>query len=273
MDAYRVAYDGGPYAGFQRQPAVETVEGALFDALRSLDVFDGAAPEAYSAAGRTDAGVSALAQTVAFEAPTWLSPDALNGRLPDTIRVWARAPASASFHAARDASWRQYTYFLYAPTLDIDDVRGPLARFEGTHDFHNLTPDDARTERTIEATAVADEETVVVLRIRGDAFCRHQIRRMVTAVRLVAEGEREPAWIDRLLGPTPIDGPAGVGPAPARPLVLSRVQYPNLSFDADSATRARVAATFAERIGVLEARRRVAEHLRAGLADGLPDDP
>jgi tRNA pseudouridine(38-40) synthase len=76
MDAYRVAYDGRPFHGFQRQPDVATVEDALFDALRNLGVLadDAAKPAGYAAAGRTDAGVSAVAQTVAFEAPEWLTP-------------------------------------------------------------------------------------------------------------------------------------------------------------------------------------------------------
>ncbi|MFC6730557.1 tRNA pseudouridine(38-40) synthase TruA, partial [Natronoarchaeum mannanilyticum] len=73
MRAYRIAYDGQPYRGFQRQPDVPTVEGEILDALDALSVLDDReVPEGYAAAGRTDAGVSALAQTVAFEAPDWL---------------------------------------------------------------------------------------------------------------------------------------------------------------------------------------------------------
>ena len=70
MRAYRIAYDGRPYYGFQRQPDVPTVEDDLFDALRALDAFSGEKPPSYAAAGRTDAGVSALAQTVALRPPT-----------------------------------------------------------------------------------------------------------------------------------------------------------------------------------------------------------
>ena len=61
MRAFRVAYDGRPYSGFQRQPDVPTVEDTLLDALRALGVFEGSdVPPGYAAAGRTDAGVSAL---------------------------------------------------------------------------------------------------------------------------------------------------------------------------------------------------------------------
>ena len=101
MYAFRIAYDGQPYRGFQRQPDVPTVEDALLGALRDLDVLpaDADTPPGSAAAGRTDAGVSALAQTVAFEAPDWLSPAAFNSELPESIRAWASADVDAEFHA------------------------------------------------------------------------------------------------------------------------------------------------------------------------------
>ena len=93
MRAFRLAYDGRPFYGYQRQPRVPTVEGALLDALTDLDVVDDptVVPERYAAAGRTDAGVSASAQTVAFVAPEWLTPAALSSALPATVRAWAHA--------------------------------------------------------------------------------------------------------------------------------------------------------------------------------------
>jgi hypothetical protein len=55
--AFRLAYDGSGYRGFQRQPHGETVEDELFAALRELGVaFEGGSPVGYAAAGRTDAG-------------------------------------------------------------------------------------------------------------------------------------------------------------------------------------------------------------------------
>jgi len=87
MRAYRVAYDGRPYSGFQRQPDVPTVEGTVLAALGRLGVCElDAIPEGYAAAGRTDAGVSAVAQTVAFDAPDWLAPAAFNRRPTTTGR-------------------------------------------------------------------------------------------------------------------------------------------------------------------------------------------
>lgn len=80
MRAHRFATDGRSYHGFRRQPDVETISEAILDALRELDhVGREEVPPGYAAAGRTDAGVSAVARTVAFEAPDWLAPAAFNG--------------------------------------------------------------------------------------------------------------------------------------------------------------------------------------------------
>ena len=123
MRAFRLAYDGRPFYGFQRQPTVPTVEGALFDALVDLSVLspDADKPTGYAAAGRTDAGVSAAAQTVAFECPEWLTPRALNSELPATIRAWASADVPEDFHATHDATRREYVYHLYAPCVTDDN--------------------------------------------------------------------------------------------------------------------------------------------------------
>ena len=151
MDAYRIAYDGRPFRGFQRQPDVPTVEDAVFDALRDLGVFAGDAPPGYAAAGRTDAGVSAVAQTVAFEAPEWLSPAAFNGELPASVRAWARADAPDGFHATHDAVAREYVYHLHALEADPGRARAALDALAGEHDFHNLTP--ATPERAVSAAS------------------------------------------------------------------------------------------------------------------------
>ena len=174
--AFRVAYDGRKYAGFQRQPHAHTVADALLGALADhgiVDPGDGpthATPPGYAAAGRTDAGVSAVAQTVAFEAPAWLTPRAFNGHLPGAVRAWAAADVASGFHATHDAVRRTYRYHLYAPdagasgtpesarrdpehAVDDERLRAALARFDGEHDFHNLTTDETGTVRDLDARA------------------------------------------------------------------------------------------------------------------------
>ncbi|QWC20622.1 tRNA pseudouridine(38-40) synthase TruA [Halorubrum sp. 2020YC2] len=268
--AFRVAYDGREYAGFQRQPHAHTVADALLGALADHGVVEPgegpthATPPGYAAAGRTDAGVSAVAQTVAFEAPTWLTPRAFNGHLPGSVRVWAAADVEDGFHATHDAVRRTYRYHLYAPSADAADApadparrdpehavdddrfRAALARFDGEHDFHNLTTDETGTVRDLDARAVREGDTLVV-ELAADGFPRALVRRVVAAARAVGRGTADLAWIDRLLAAEPVPGERGVGPAPPEPLVLWDVTYPEAAFavDPEAAESARVA--FGER--------------------------
>jgi tRNA pseudouridine38-40 synthase len=231
MRAFRLAYDGTLYHGFQRQPDVPTVEGELFAALERLGIFDGThRPDGYAAAGRTDKGVSAVAQTVACECPDWLSPRALNSELPVAIRSWASADAPPDFHATHDAARREYTYQYYLPEASSELARAALDSLAGPHDFHNLTPDEEGTRRTLETDLVVDGSYFVIT-LKAEGFARQLVRRVVGLVGAVACGERED--IDRVLSTETLSGPDGVPVAPPEPLVLTDVQYPELRFEPD----------------------------------------
>ena len=278
--AFRVAYDGREYAGFQRQPHARTVADALLEALAEHGIVQPgngpthATPPGYAAAGRTDAGVSAVGQTVAFEAPTWLTPRAFNGHLPGSVRAWAAADVDDGFHATHDAVRRTYRYHLYAPTAAADSAGGPeganrdpkdavdderfrdavdderfrdaVARFDGEHDFHNLTTDETGTVRDLDARATREGD-VFVIEVAADGFPRALVRRVVAAVRRVGRGTAELDWIDRLLAAEPIPGDRGVGPAPPEPLVLWDVTYPAVEFETDREALGSALVAFGER--------------------------
>jgi len=243
MRAYRLAYDGRPFHGFQRQPDVRTVEGALLASVRALGLVEaGETPPEYAAASRTDAGVSALAQTVGFRAPDWLTPAALNSELPSSVRVWASADAPAEFHATHDPEQREYRYVLHADGLDEGRTREGLAALSGSQDFHNLTPDEQGTVRTL-STELAVEAPFFILTVRAGGFARQLVRRIVSLVADVGAGAGFDR-IERLLGTEPVSGPDGVAPAPAYPLVLTEVSYPDLSFERDPEATARARELF-----------------------------
>ncbi|MCG1004106.1 MULTISPECIES: tRNA pseudouridine(38-40) synthase TruA [Halobacterium] len=260
--AFRVAYDGRPYYGFQRQPDVTTVEGELFGALRRLDVFEGEKPVGYAAAGRTDAGVSARAQTIAFDAPEWLTPSGLNSELSGPLRAWATADAPPDFHATHDANWREYRYFWLAGDADDQCARRALDRLLGEHDFHNLTPDDTDTVRDLSG-GVERRGDFLVVTLRANGFARELVRRVVALVQVVADGasfER----IDRLLAAEPIEGPEGVAPAPPGPLVLHDVDY-DIEFDPE----ANAADATREMFESLREERRARARAAGHVADSL----
>lgn len=266
MRAFRIAYDGTPYYGFQRQPSVPTVEDALFDALRELSVTEGEKPAEYAAAGRTDRGVSALAQTVALEAPDWLTPRALNAELPADVRAWASADAPEGFHATHHAASREYVYHLHAPleTIDAAAVERALGALSGIHDYHNLTPDDENTERDLSLEA-AREGDHLRLSVRAGGFSRQLVRRLVSLVAGVGRGEYPEARIERTFSPEPLPGHKGIPPAPPEPLVLAAVEYPDLGFVADAEAAASARRVFEQRRRERRTGARVAQTIGEGI--------
>ncbi|MFB6085688.1 MAG: tRNA pseudouridine(38-40) synthase TruA [Halodesulfurarchaeum sp.] len=263
MRAYRVAYDGRAYHGFQRQPDVPTVEDALCSGLRELGLEFEGTPPGYAAAGRTDRGVSALAQTVAFDAPEWLTPRAFTTHLPEDVHVWASASVPEDFHATHDAISREYTYFLHAsdgfrdpdgesvsglghgavgeaapePGREMGDLPAPdrigelESRLSGEHDFHNLSAAEAGTVRDLSVTSSRAGEYRVI-EVRAAGFPRQLVRRLVSLYDRVRRGEDSLAFVDRVLSPEPLPGPEGIEPAPAHPLVLTEVAY-GVDFEPD----------------------------------------
>jgi tRNA pseudouridine38-40 synthase len=273
--AYRVAYDGTGYRGFQRQPDADTVEDALLDALCRLDVLDAPdpadasreTPPGWAAAGRTDRGVSAVAQTVAFDAPDWLTPRAFCGELPGDVRVYASADAPADFHATHDARERRYDYHLHAPEADDDAVAAVCDRLSGQVDLHNLSADSrgAVTRRDLALSATRDG-AYIRLRARADGFPREAVRRIASLVASVGAGERALAFVDRILGDEPLEGPDGIPAAPPEPLVLVGVDYPDLEFRIDHEAAATAWTVFERRRVERTTGARVAEQLRRGAS-------
>ncbi|WP_244605453.1 tRNA pseudouridine(38-40) synthase TruA [Halorhabdus rudnickae] len=266
--AFRIAYDGRPFHGFQRQPDVATVSNAILDALRDLDALEtDDVPPGYAAAGRTDAGVSALAQTVAFDCPHWLTAAALNSELPADIRAWASDDVPAAFHATHDATAREYTYHLHAPDSSLTRARDALGVLGGKHDFHNFTPDDTGTVRDLSGNVMRNGEFLVV-QFRADGFPRQFVRRAVTVIEAVATGAAGLDRIDRLLGEEPVEGPAGIAPAPPEPLVLTAVDYPDLSFEGEHAALASAREIFETKAIDHRANARVASTIADGIDQG-----
>lgn len=262
--AFRVAYDGRQYHGFQRQPDVPTVSDELLDAFADLDI--PTVPEQYAAAGRTDAGVSALAQTISCPVPEWLTPAAINAHLPASVAVWAMADVPDGFHATHSATSRTYAYHLYLNVAcDADQLIKAAERLTGTHDFHNLTPDSTGTERTVDIDITIDDP-IAVLEFHSDGFPRQFVRRAVSLLRRVAANTTTVDFIDRVLTDTPLSGPEGIPPAAPEPLVLVDVTYPDISFE-PAATTETIHKEFQDRCRDLRSTAAGFDRIAAGILD------
>jgi tRNA pseudouridine38-40 synthase len=194
-----VAYDGAGFRGFARQPGERTVEGALQAAL--VGAYE--AVDAFAVAGRTDAGVHALANVVSVEAaggpPPERAAEALNAALPEDVAVVAAEAAAGGFHARFDARSRSYRYrvwrrrsrspfearrSLWHPrALDLDALRAAAALLPGEHDFRAFTPTETQHGvfvRAVESAAwVEVDEDVLAFEITADSFLRHMVRTLV----------------------------------------------------------------------------------------------
>src|SRR5580765_189039 len=112
-----IAYDGGPFVGWQRQAAGTSIQGLIEDALFELDDRE----VAVVGAGRTDAGVHAFAQAASFTLARDIASEvivrSLNAKLPPEIRVRAAEEVPAYFHARFDATSKRYRYRIW--TADV----------------------------------------------------------------------------------------------------------------------------------------------------------
>lgn len=229
--AFRVAYDGRPYRGFQRQPDQPTVEDDLLAAFEQLDVDPLAS--GYAAAGRTDAGVSAIAQTVALDVPGWLDPHALNGALPPAIFAWASAAVDASFHPRHHAAAREYTYVWSPVDVDLDRLEAACDLLEGTNDVRHLTADREKTVRSVTTVDVERTDPHLRLTVRAPGFLRQQVRRTATLLTEVGRGERGDDELVGILSGEPLPGHRGIRPAAPEGLLLTDVHYPEVRFGHD----------------------------------------
>jgi tRNA pseudouridine38-40 synthase len=244
-----LAYDGTDFRGFQRQGtgAGRTVQGTLEEALRRLS---GGGHVGVAGAGRTDAGVHALGQVASFELPRAGEPAALhralNGLLPEDLRVLAVEVAPAGFHARKSALSKLYRYELdcggvplpqrrrfvaHVPwELEPGVVREVAALYRGRHDFASLASSGGSatgTQRTVARSAVSFAGTTLVYEVEADGFLRKMVRSMVGGLVAAGRGRVTPAELARALEKR--DRRAWPAPAPACGLTLVRVVYPSSS--------------------------------------------
>ena len=232
-----VEYDGTEFFGFQAQPDTRTVQGELEAALARLS---GGIRQPVMGAGRTDAGVHATGQVIAFTYPGGLSAEALmealNGMLPPDVAISGLRRAPAGFNPRYAARYREYRYTIWngprsplrertslwvRSELDVTAMAEAASALEGRHDFSPFGGADPQPVRTVHRLRVRRKGSTVTIDVRADAFLRGMVRRIVATLLAVGLGQLEASAVPGLLE----DGrPALAGAAaPARGLCLRRV--------------------------------------------------
>ena len=238
-----VAYDGAPFAGWQSQSHRNTVQDHL---ERAFGRISGGAVRVHGA-GRTDAGVHALAQCVHVDVLKFLPTDrwikALNALLPPAIRVLRCRYVPQDFHARLSAKGKIYRYRMWiAPVLppleyrrichvtqplDLKIFKSAARHFVGTHDFAafaaNRGQPESSTIRTINSVRVRQKGPCVTIEFDGTGFLYKMVRLMVGAVLRCATGKLRIEEITSRLDTGKTGSARFV--APAEGLYLVRVRY------------------------------------------------
>ena len=236
-----IEYDGTRYRGWQTQKNTDrTVQAVLLRAVREVLGEDAA----LGGAGRTDAGVHAIAQVAHVKARKAM-PEAeiawqLNARLPFDVHVLGVEKAEPRFHARHDAKSRTYLYrisrrrtafgkpFVWwvKDRLDAAAMKKAARLFEGRHDFASFCENPEGQESTIvvvEKCEVAEEGEEIHVRITASHFLWKMVRRVTGALVEVGRGKLDAAGVEKLLREKS-DAPAK-WTAPPSGLFLERVRY------------------------------------------------
>ena len=238
-----IAYDGAPFAGWQSQSHHNTVQDHL---ERAFERVTGEAVRIHGA-GRTDAGVHALAQCAHVDVLKLLPADrwvkALNALMPSAIRVLRCRYVSQDFHARFSAKGKIYRYRIWtapilppfeyrrawhiARPLDINILKSAAKHFVGTHDFAGFAANRGKPEkstiRAINSVRVRLKGPCISVEFDGDGFLYKMVRFMVGALVKCAIGKMHVEDITvRLKSSEP--GSARFA-APAEGLFLVRVRY------------------------------------------------
>ena len=247
-----VAYDGGPFSGFARQPGRRTVQGDLEHTLSDL----AGSPVAIVCAGRTDAGVHARGQVIHADLPERLDPQwvkgVLNAVAGPAIMVREASWAPESFDARFSARRRTYVYRIddsggpdpltrgfvlaWKRPLDLDRMRAAAAPLIGEHDFAAFCRQrpGGSTTRRLRQIGIRRVRGLVEVRMVANAFCWQMVRSIVGYLLGVGDGRRDPAGAAEVLASR---DRAKVGDiAPPHGLVLESVGYPRTA-EVDLKTR------------------------------------
>jgi tRNA pseudouridine38-40 synthase len=247
-------YDGGRFAGWQRQPNVRTVQGEMEAVLARLCSTHVAAV----GAGRTDAGVHAHGQGVGVRVPATWTPARLqrsmNALLPQDIWVAEATRMTEDFHSRRSAIERRYGYLVGTDAaarspfrrrtewavprpLDADVLHDEAAALLGEHTFRafaiaGTAPADDHHRCVIQHASWVARDGGWVFEVAANRFLHHMVRFLVGTMIDVAQGRRPRGTLARLL--VAPDNAETSAPAPAHGLSLRQVVYPAACYAVDA---------------------------------------
>jgi tRNA pseudouridine38-40 synthase len=238
-----IEYDGGGFVGWQRQANGRSIQEALEIAFQRFC----AETLTVHGAGRTDAGVHALAQVAHVDLAREADPETIRGAInhhlrPHAISILAAEPAPPGFDARLSATGRHYRYRILnrrappalergrvwqvAPPLDAEAMREGAGHLVGHHDFTTFRDSLCQAKspvKTLDALEVSRHGEEIHIEAWARSFLHHQVRNMAGTLKLVGLGRWQPEDVARALAAR--DRRAGGPTAPAGGLALVAVSY------------------------------------------------
>ena len=214
-----IEFDGGPFMGWQRQDHGPSVQQTLEEALERMT----GERSVFTAAGRTDAGVHALAMPAHVDVTKSLTPHRLREGLnalvrPQPVSVLEVEEVAADWHARFYCTGRSYIYRILnrrAPpaldrgrawhipvSLDLEAMREGAAMLVGRHDFTTFRSAQCQSDspvKTLDRLEVSRVEEEIHVAAAARSFLHHQVRSMVGCLALVGRGQWNPGDIARAL--------------------------------------------------------------------------
>lgn len=247
MPRYRLTleYDGTGLAGWQRQADGESVQALLEAAFEKFSQEQ----VAVVAAGRTDAGVHALAQVAHVDLAKSTDANTVRNALNFHLRmhrvsVLAVEAVDENFHARFSAIQRAYLYRILdrrpppaidkgrvwwvSQPLDVETMNEAAALLPGRRDFSTFRAANCQADgpvKTLDVLTATRIGAEIVIHARARSFLYHQVRNMVGTLKLVGEGKWTKADVARALAAC--DRTQGGPTAPPEGLYLTDVVYPD----------------------------------------------
>ncbi len=223
--ALKFAYDGKAFHGYARQPHLLTVEGEVIKALIKHGIIEDTSESFFRSAGRTDKGVSALCNIIAFN--TDASKKSILQDLSNeftNIVFYGAKEVEVDFNP-RYAKLRHYRYYLLSGGLDVKKIISAGSLFTGEHNFSNFARIESFKEptRSIENIVITKEKKHLVFDFYAPAFLRHQVRRIISTLEKIGENKIvKEQIVEALYNP---NKKVDFGLAPAEPLILVDISY------------------------------------------------
>ena len=204
-----IEFDGRPFMGWQRQAHGPSVQQAIEEAAGAIT----GEAASVQAAGRTDAGVHALAMAAHIDVGRPIAPfrlmEALNAKLrPQPIAILACEEAGPDWHARFSCTARAYLYRIVnrraplaleagrawriAKPLDAAAMHDAAQALVGLHDFTTFRSAHCQSEspvKTLDRLTVRRDDDAILIEAGARSFLHHQVRSMVGCLALVGEGK------------------------------------------------------------------------------------